>query len=157
MIRRLITACVLTGMLAAQWAVVPHSHGSSTEPSHDDSPHIHLSFGEHHHHHSHDEKHAHGHQAVTTADGTAATGSSVYNAESHDADAVYFAGGDSPSAHVSVQKCPDQSPTAQPFAQSVAVCDIIDCLTASVESAPTPFENGAPPCPRFLTLRSLRI
>jgi hypothetical protein len=157
MIRRLITACVLTGMLAAQWAVVPHSHGSSTEPSHDNAPHVHLSFGEHGHHHSHDEKHAHCHQAAKTADDAAAPASSVCNGESHDADAVYFAGGDSPSAPVSVQKCPDQSPTAQPFALSVAVCDVIDCLTASVESANTPAENEAPSCARFLTLRTLRI
>lgn len=157
MIRRLITACVLTGMLAAQWAVVPHSHGSLTEPAHDNSPHVHLSFSEHGHHHSHDKRHAHCPRAVNSADEAAATDPSAIDAESHDADAVYFAAGNSPSAPVSVQKCPDQSPTAQPFVLSVAVCDVIDCLTALVQSANTPSENEAPSCARFLTLRSLRI
>lgn len=157
MFRRLITACVLTGMLAAQWAVVPHSHGSSTEPTHNDSPHVHLSLGVHGHSHSHDGGHAHCHHAVKSADDAAATGPTATNAESHDADAVYLAGGGSSSAPVSVQKCPDQSPTAQPFALSAVVCDVIDCRMESIESANTLSENAAPPCARFLALRSLRI
>jgi len=157
MIRRLITACVLTGMLAAQWSVVPHSHGSSTEYSHDDSSHVHLPFCEHGHGHSHDAGHGHSHHTAQSADELAATTALVSNAESHDANAVYLAGGDSPSASAAVQKCPDQSPAAQPAAVSTEVCDVIDCLMASVELANTPFENEAPPCARFLTLRSLRI
>ena len=157
MIRRLATACVLMGMLAAQWAVVPHSHGSSTDPSHDDSPHVHLTFTEREHSHSHHEGHAHCHCAATPADHAAPVGPVVDDADQHDADAVYLAGGDSPSAPVSVLKCPDQSPAAQAFALVTEVCDAVDCLTATVEAAATPFVSRAPSCARFLALRTLRI
>ena len=157
MIRRLITACVLTGMFAAQWAVVPHSHDSSTKPSHDDSPHVHLSFGEHGHSHSHYVDHVHSHHAAKPSDAGAETGTSVTDVEDHDADAVYLAAGDSPSAPALYQKCPDQSPTAQPSVLATEVCDALDCLTTSIKSTSNPFENEAPSCARFLTLRSLRI
>lgn len=157
MLRRLIATCILMGMLAAQWAVVPHSHGSSTDPSHDGSPHVHLALAEREHSHSRHERHAHCHHAPTPADPAAPVGPVVDDADQHDADAVYLAEGDSPSAPVSAQKCLDQSPTAQPSALVTNVCDAVDCLTATAEAAATPFESRAPSCARFLTLRTLRI
>ena len=157
MFRRLITTCVLAGFLAAQWAVSPHSHGVSTEPSHNDAPHVHLPFCHHGHDHSHADCHAHSHQAECVAADSAEEQQGVSNADGHDGDAVYFAAGSTESVVNAVQKCPDQSPSAQSPAISADVCLLNESSTASIVNLPEAPDNGAPSCARFLSLRSLRI
>jgi hypothetical protein len=155
--RRLITMCVLAGFLAAQWAVSPHSHGVSTEPSHDEAPHVHLSFSHHGHDHSHTNCHAHLHQPECVVADCAEEQQGVTNPGGHDGDAVYFAAGSTESVVDAIQKCPDQSPSAQLPAISAAVCLLAKSSTASTVYMPEAPDNGAPSCARFLSLRSLRI
>lgn len=153
MYRRLITTCVLASFLAAQWAASPHSHGVSTESSHDDAPHVHVPFSHHGHDHSHAGCHAHPHRSKCDA----AEQQGVSNVDRHDGDAVYFAGGSTASVVNAIQKCPDQSPSTQPPAISADVCLLDESSTASIVNVPKAPDNGAPSCARFLSLRSLRI
>lgn len=157
MFRRLITTCVLAGFLAVQWAVIPHSHGVSTEPSHDDAPHVHLSLSHHGHDHSHAGCHAHPHQSEGVAADSARKQQAVSNVDRHDGDAVYFAAGSTETVVDAIQKCPDQSPSAQSPAISADVCLLNKSSTASIVNVLEAPDNGAPSCARFLSLRSLRI
>lgn len=155
MYRRLITSCVLAGFLAAQWAASPHSHGLSTEPSHGDASHFHLPFCHHGHEHSHASGHTHASGSI--ADNTAEEQRGLSNAKGHDENAVYFAAGCTESIVDAVQKCPNQSPSAQLPAISADVCLLNESSTASIVNKPEAPDNGAPSCARFLSLRSLRI
>lgn len=157
MIRRLITACVLMGLFAAQWAVVPHSHGSSTDGSHNDSPHVHLAFnGDQGHRHSHDGEHLHSHACAKTDEKTDNC-PLLTDVSNHDIDAVYVGSGDFPSTVSAAQSCPDQAPSAQSPALASDLSELVNSSTASIVYALASPDTGAPSCARFLSLRTLRI
>lgn len=155
MFRQLITACVLMGLLTAQWAAIPHSHGALTKPSHDDVPHFHLHSNGHDHDHSHG-GHAHPHRSASTA--AASTDDAAVQAfVEHDADAIYLAGADSPSMAGRDAQCRDQLASVQTPALLHAVNFVGDLAAGSIAALTETSSLRAPSCARFLTLRSLRI